>query len=178
MVNIALSTNGSKLCSFFVKSVVGPHDIWKQWQNLITFWCRITKKIHGECHIFNQSEQSCLEMLTFFTNVNQILHPWWLCGFWRPLLRNHFRKQACKKNLAFWKTLLNVNKSFFNINIIKIWFPNGFLHRHTYLEGYAVPYWLTLFMGVGSKWPQILTLYMLGWKGLVLGIPKMYHMLM
>ena len=64
MVNIALSTNGSKLCSFFVKSVVGPHDIWKQRQNLITFWCRITKKIHGEYHIFNQSEQSCLEMLT------------------------------------------------------------------------------------------------------------------
>ena len=28
---------------------------------------------------------------------------------------------------------------------------------------------LTLFMGVG------LTLYMLGWKGLNLGIPKMYH---
>ena len=32
-------------------------------------------------------------------------------------------------------------------------------------------------LGVGLKWPQILTLYMLGWKGLVLGIPKMYHML-
>ena len=31
---------------------------------------------------------------------------------------------------------------------------------------------LTLFMGVGLKQPQILTLYMLGWKGLVLGIPK------
>ena len=69
---------------FFVKSVVGPHDIWKQWQNLITFWCRITKKIHGECHIFNQSEQSCLEMLTFLTNENQILPPWLLCGFLRP----------------------------------------------------------------------------------------------
>ena len=64
MVNIALSTNGAKLCSFVVKSVVEPHDIWKQRQNLITFWCRITKKIHGEYHIFNQSEQSCLEMLT------------------------------------------------------------------------------------------------------------------
>ena len=25
---------------------------------------------------------------------------------------------------------------------------------------------LTLFMGVVLKWPQILTLYMLGWKGL------------
>ena len=37
---------------------------------------------------------------------------------------------------------------------------------------------LTLFMGVGLKWPQILTLYMLGLKGLVLEIPKMYHMLM
>ena len=36
---------------------------------------------------------------------------------------------------------------------------------------------LTLFMGVGLKWPQILTLYMLGMKGLVLGIPKMYHTL-
>ena len=44
MVNIALSTNGGKLCSFVVKSVVEPHDIWKQRQNLITFWCRITKK--------------------------------------------------------------------------------------------------------------------------------------
>jgi len=32
--------------------------------------------------------------------------------------------------------------------------------------------WLTLFMGMGLKWPQILTLYMLDWKGLVLGIPK------
>ena len=84
MVNIALSTNSSKLCSFFVKSVVGPHDIWKQWQNLITFLCRITKKIHGECHIFNQSEQSCLEMLTFLTNESQILPPWLLCGFLRP----------------------------------------------------------------------------------------------
>ena len=31
-------------------------------------------------------------------------------------------------------------------------------------------------LGVGLKWFQ-LTLYMLGWKGLVLGIPKMYHML-
>ena len=30
-------------------------------------------------------------------------------------------------------------------------------------------------MGVGSKCPQILTLNKLGWKGLVLGIPKMYH---
>ena len=37
---------------------------------------------------------------------------------------------------------------------------------------------LTLFMGVGLEGPQVLTLYMLGWKGLVLGIPKMYHMLM
>jgi hypothetical protein len=27
MVNIALSTNGAKLCSFVVKSVVEPHDI-------------------------------------------------------------------------------------------------------------------------------------------------------
>jgi len=27
MVNIALSTNGGKLCSFVVKSVVEPHDI-------------------------------------------------------------------------------------------------------------------------------------------------------
>ena len=34
---------------------------------------------------------------------------------------------------------------------------------------------LTLFMGVGLKLPKILTLYMQGWKGLVLGIPKMYH---
>ena len=64
MVNIALSTNGGKLCSFVVKSVVEHHDIRKQRQNLITFWCRITKKNHGEYHIFNQSEQSCLEMLT------------------------------------------------------------------------------------------------------------------
>ena len=63
MVNFALSTSGGKL-SFVVKSVVEPHDIWKQRQNLITFWCRITKKIHGDYHIFNQSEQSCLEMLT------------------------------------------------------------------------------------------------------------------
>ena len=31
-------------------------------------------------------------------------------------------------------------KSFFNVNTIKIWFSNGFLHRHDYLEGYAVPY--------------------------------------
>ena len=31
---------------------------------------------------------------------------------------------------------------------------------------------LTLFMGVGLNWPQMLTLYKLGWKGLVLGIPK------
>ena len=30
----------------------------------------LQKKIHGECHIFNQSEQSCLEMLTFLTNEN------------------------------------------------------------------------------------------------------------
>ena len=30
-------------------------------------------------------------------------------------------------------------------------------------------------MGVGLKWHQILTLYMLDWKGFVLGIPKMYH---
>ena len=37
---------------------------------------------------------------------------------------------------------------------------------------------LTLSMGMGLKLPQILTLYMLGLKGLVLGIPKMYHMLM
>jgi len=37
---------------------------------------------------------------------------------------------------------------------------------------------LTLFMGVGLERPQILTLYMVGWKDLVLGIPKMYHMLM
>ena len=36
---------------------------------------------------------------------------------------------------------------------------------------------LTLFMGVGLECPQVLTLYMLGWKGLVQGIPKMYHML-
>ena len=65
MVNIALSTNGGKLCSFVVKSVVEPHDIWKQRQNLITFWCRITKKIHGEYHIFiNQSKAvlSCLDI--------------------------------------------------------------------------------------------------------------------
>ena len=34
---------------------------------------------------------------------------------------------------------------------------------------------LTLFMGVGLERPQVLTLYMLGWKGLVLGIPKKYH---
>ena len=34
---------------------------------------------------------------------------------------------------------------------------------------------LTLFMGVGLKCPQILTLYMLGWKGLVLEVPRMYH---
>ena len=34
---------------------------------------------------------------------------------------------------------------------------------------------LTLFIGEGFKLPQILTLYMLDWKGLVLGIPKMYH---
>ena len=33
---------------------------------------------------------------------------------------------------------------------------------------------LTLFMGVGFKWPQILTLYVLGWTGFVLRIPKMY----
>ena len=31
-------------------------------------------------------------------------------------------------------------------------------------------------MGVGLEWPQVLTLYMLGLKGLVLGIPEMYHM--
>ena len=31
---------------------------------------------------------------------------------------------------------------------------------------------LTLFMVVGLKWPQILTLYMLGWKGLVLVYSK------
>ena len=37
---------------------------------------------------------------------------------------------------------------------------------------------LTLFMGVRFEGPQVLTLYMLGWKDLVLGIPKMYHMLM
>ena len=27
MVNVALSTNGAKLCSFVVESVVEPHDI-------------------------------------------------------------------------------------------------------------------------------------------------------
>ena len=37
---------------------------------------------------------------------------------------------------------------------------------------------LTLFMGVGLKWPQILTLYMLGWKGVTPRDSKMYHMLM
>ena len=31
-----------------------------------------------------------------------------------------------KKFLAFLKTLLNVKKSFFDVNIIKIWLPNGF----------------------------------------------------
>ena len=35
---------------------------------------------------------------------------------------------------------------------------------------------LTLCMGVGFKQPQILTLYMFGWKGLVPGSPKMYHL--
>ena len=34
---------------------------------------------------------------------------------------------------------------------------------------------LTLFMGVGLEQTQVLILYMLGWKGFVLGIPKMYH---
>ena len=33
---------------------------------------------------------------------------------------------------------------------------------------------LTLFMGVGLKWPQILTLYMLGLKGLLLTFLKRY----
>ena len=37
---------------------------------------------------------------------------------------------------------------------------------------------LTLFMGVGLEQPQVLTLYMLGWKGLVFVISKMFHMLM
>ena len=84
-VNVTLSTNGSKIGSFFIKSILGPHDIWKQRQNLITSWCVWDfKKNHGECHIFNQSEQSCLEMLTFLTNENQILPPWLLCGFLRP----------------------------------------------------------------------------------------------
>jgi hypothetical protein len=34
------------------------------------FGVGLQKKIHGEYHIFNQSEQSCLEMLTFLTNEN------------------------------------------------------------------------------------------------------------
>ena len=44
MVNVTFSTNGSKICSFFIKSILGPREIWKQSQNLITSWCRITKK--------------------------------------------------------------------------------------------------------------------------------------
>ena len=84
-VNVTLSTNGSKICSFFIKSILRPHDIWKQRQNPITSWCVWDlKKNHGECHIFNQSEQSCLEMLTFLNNEIQILPPWLLCGFSRP----------------------------------------------------------------------------------------------
>ena len=52
MVNIALSTNGGKLCSFVVKSVVEPHDIWKQRQNLIISWCvcDLKKKSRGMSH--------------------------------------------------------------------------------------------------------------------------------
>ena len=44
MGNFAFSTNGSKLCSFFVKSVLELHDKWKLRLNLIILWCRIPKK--------------------------------------------------------------------------------------------------------------------------------------
>ena len=44
-------------------------------------------------------------------------------------------------------------KSFFNVNIIKIWFPNGYLHRHTYREGYAKPYCIICLFGCFSARP-------------------------
>ena len=37
-----------------------------------------------------------------------------------------------KRIFAFLLQLLNVKKKIFIVNIIKIWFPNGFLHRHSF----------------------------------------------
>ena len=45
-VNVTLSTNSSKLCSFFMISVLGPLDKNKK-LNLIILWCRITDKFMG-----------------------------------------------------------------------------------------------------------------------------------
>ena len=64
------------------------------------------------------------------------------CSFQCVMSRNHFRKQACKKKSCFFLQLINVKKIFFNVNIIKIWSGNGFLHRHTNLEGYLIHYML------------------------------------
>ena len=70
-INVSLSTNRSELFSFFVKSVLGPHDIWKQRQNLITSWCRITKKITGN--------------VTFSTNQSKAVLKCW--HFWPMRIR-------------------------------------------------------------------------------------------
>ena len=60
------------------------------------------------------------------------------CSWHTDMSRNHFRKQACKKNSCFFMAIVKCEKNLFYVNIIKIWFGDAFLHSHIFSQNIKI----------------------------------------